>query len=217
MKDNKLRAAIVRDPELVLFLGACPAMAQTANVISALAMGVAVLLVMLLSTALVSLLRRAIPERAKLPASVLVIAGFVSLVQLLMNAFLPDVYQMLGVYLAVAAVDILVFSGAESASERGIGASLADSLVTGLGFTAALLVMAIVRELLGSGSFAGISVAFLADYNVPVLAQAPGGFIVFAILIAVINALSHKKAEKAEGLACAAAGLCDIGNQTEGE
>ena len=101
-------SAIAKNPVLVLFLGACPAMAQTGSVISALGMVVAVLLVMLLSAMLISALHRLIPERAKLPAYVLIVAGFVSIVQLLMNAFLPSVYQMLGVSLAVVAVDLAV-------------------------------------------------------------------------------------------------------------
>ena len=140
-------SAIAKNPVLVLFLGACPAMAQTGSVISALGMGVAVLLVMLLSAMLISALRRLIPERAKLPAYVLIVAGFVSIVQLLMNAFLPSVYQMLGVYLAVVAVDLAVFANGEASASRGFGASVLDSLLTGLGFTLALFCMAAVREL----------------------------------------------------------------------
>lgn len=217
MKDNKSRAAIAENPVLVLFLGACPAMAVTNSVIGALGMGAAVLLVMLLSAFLISLLRRAIPERVRIPACILVTAGFVSIVQLLMNAFLPNVYQMLGVYLAAAAVNLLVFSSAERAGEHGVGASVLDSFLTGLGFMAALLVMGAVRELLGSGSFAGASVPFFDTYNVPLLAQAPGGFLVFAILAAIINAVCRKDCEESASLSCAAAGLCTLEAQTEGE
>ena len=217
MKDNKLRAAIAENPVLVLFLGACPAMAVTNSVIGALGMGAAVLLVMLLSSFLISLLGRVIPERVRIPACILVTAGFVSIVQLLMNAFLPTVYPMLGVYLAVAAVNLLIFSSAERACERGIGASLLDSLLTGLGFLAVLLVMGAVREVLGSGCFAGASLPFFANYNIPLLAQAPGGFLVFAILAAVINALFRRDGQESAGLACAAAGLCEAETQTEGE
>lgn len=217
MKDNKLCAAIAENPVLVLFLGACPAMAVTNSVIGALGMGSAVLLVMLLSSFLISLLGRVIPERAQIPACILVTAGFVSIVQLLMNAFLPTVYPMLGVYLAVSAVNLLIFSSAERACERGIGASLLDSLLTGLGFLAALLVMGTIREVLGSGCFAGASLPFFANYNIPLLSQAPGGFLVFAILAAVINALFRRDGQESAGLACAAAGLCEAETQTEGE
>lgn len=217
MKNNQFRAAIAENPVLVLFWGACPAMAVTNSVIGALGMGAAVLLVMLLSAFLISLLRKAIPEKARIPACILITAGFVSIVQLLMNAFLPTVYPMLGVYLAVAAVNLLVFSSAERASERSVGASVLDSLLTGLGFWAALLVMGAVREILGSGSFAGASVPFFETYNVPLLTQASGGFLVFAILAAVINAVFHRDCTEDASLTCAAAGLCELETQTEGE
>lgn len=213
-------SAIAKNPVLVLFLGACPAMAQTGSVISALGMGVAVLLVMLLSAMLISALRRLIPERAKLPAYVLIVAGFVSIVQLLMNAFLPSVYQMLGVYLAVVAVDLAVFANGEASASRGFGASVLDSLLTGLGFTLALFCMAAVREIFGSGSFAGLAIPFLESHNVPLLLKAPGGFLVFAILLAVIQALRRDDCGcEAGGLACAAAGIAAApeNNEQEGE
>lgn len=203
-----LHSAILENPVLVLFLGACPAMAQTADVISALGMGAAVLVVLLLSAMLISALRRVIPERAKIPAYVLIVAGFVAIVQLLMNAFLPSVYQMLGVYLAVTAVDLAVFANAERSGERGFGASLLDSLVTGLGFVLALFCMAVVREVFGSGSFAGIAIPFLENHSIPLLVKAPGGFLVFSFLLAVINALRRESADgTTAGFACAAAGL----------
>ena len=184
------------------------------------AMGVAVLLVMLLSAMLISALRRLIPERAKLPAYVLIVAGFVSIVQLLMNAFLPSVYQMLGVYLAVVAVDLAVFANGEASASRGFGASVLDSLLTGLGFTLALFCMAAVREIFGSGSFAGLAIPFLESHNVPLLLKAPGGFLVFAILLAVIQALRRDDCGcEAGGLACAAAGIAAApeNNEQEGE
>lgn len=214
---NEKKNVILENPVLVLFLGACPAMAQTANVISALGMGVAVLLVLLLSAMLISALRRLIPERAKLPAYVLIIAGLVSVIQLLMNAFLPSVYQMMGVYLAVIAVDLAVFANGEKAAVRGFGASVLDSLVTGLFFLLALFVLAAVREVFGNGSFAGIAIPFLSGHCVPLLTKAPGGFLVFAILLAVINALRPADSGSApQGLACAAAGAAECGVQ-EGE
>lgn len=217
MKDNKLRSAIAENPVLVLFLGAAPAMGSTADVRAALGMGGAVLLVLLLSSALISLLRRVIPQKAMIPASILIIAGFVSVIELLMNAFLPSVYQMLGVYLAVIAVNLLVFSGGERAVERGFGAAMLDSLLTGLGFAAAIFVMAALREVFGSGSFAGIAIPFLENHNVPLLVQSSGGFIIFAFLIACINGLRRKDNEPARGFAGVACGLCDAQIGTEGE
>ena len=198
---NDVRAAIAENPVLVLFLGACPAMAASTSVISALGMGAAVLVVMLLSNMLIYALRNAIPKSARLSANILIITA----IQMLMNALLPNVYQMLGVYLAVVAVDLMVYGSAEDAVERSFGKSIVNSLLTGLGFAAAMFVMAAVREILGSGSFAGHGIAFFKTYNIPALLQPHGGFVVFAILLAAIQALGGVKTS-GKGTACAAAG-----------
>lgn len=203
---NDVRAAIAENPVLVLFLGACPVMAASTSVISALGMGAAVLVVMLLSNMLIYALRNAIPKSARLSANILIITAVVSAVQMLMNALLPNVYQMLGVYLAVVAVDLMVYGSAEDAVERSFGKSIVNSLLTGLGFAAAMFVMAAVREILGSGSFAGHGIAFFKTYNIPALLQPHGGFVVFAILLAAIQALGGGKTS-GKGTACAAAGL----------
>ncbi len=212
MENNKVRAFIAENPVLVLFLGACPAMGASAAVIPALGMALAVLATMLVSTLLIGALRKLIPAQVKLPACILITAGVVSLVQLLMNALLPGVFLMLGVYLAVVAVDLLIFSGAESALERPFGAALGESLLAALGFAAAILVMAAVREVLGAGSFAGIDLPFFSTYNIPVLTQTSGGFMVFAFLLAAVAALRRTPAKAGEGVACAAAGLCVLEN-----
>lgn len=203
---NDVRAAIAENPVLVLFLGACPAMAASTSVISALGMGAAVLIVMLLSNMLIYALRNAIPKSARLSANILIITAVVSAVQMLMNALLPNVYQMLGVYLAVVAVDLMVYGSAEDAVERSFGKSVVNSLLTGLGFAAAMFVMSAVREILGGGSFAGHGIAFFKTYNIPALLQPHGGFVVFAILLAAIQALGGGKTS-GKGTACAAAGL----------
>lgn len=203
---NNVRAAIAENPVLVLFLGACPAMAASTSVISALGMGAAVLIVMLLSNMLIYALRNAVPKSARLSANILIITAVVSAVQMLMNALLPNVYQMLGVYLAVVAVDLMVYGSAEDAVERSFVKSVVNSLLTGLGFAAAMFVMSAVREILGGGSFAGHGIAFFKTYNIPALHQPHGGFVVFAILLAAIQALGGGKTS-GKGTACAAAGL----------
>lgn len=203
---NDVRAAIAENPVLVLFLGTCPAMAASTSVISALGMGAAVLIVMLLSNMLIYALRNAIPKSARLSANILIITAVVSAVQMLMNALLPNVYQMLGVYLAVVAVDLMVYGSAEDAVERSFVKSVVNSLLTGLGFAAAMFVMSAFREILGGGSFAGHGIAFFKTYNIPALLQPHGGFVVFAILLAAIQALGGGKTS-GKGTACAAAGL----------
>ena len=208
MNENKMKAFIAENPVTVLFLGACPAMAASAAVIPALGMAGAVLIAMLLSTVILSALRKIIPQGVRLPAAILVTAGVVSVIELLMNALLPSVYQLLGVYLALAAVNLMVFSGAETAGVRSFGAALKNSLLTALGFAAAILVMAAVREVFGSASFAGMEISFLADYKLSILTKASGGFAVFAFLLAAVSAISHGRDRQPAGLACAAAGLC---------
>ena len=150
MRDNSLSAALTRKPVLLLFLGACPAMALSANVLSALAVGIAALLVLLLSNLVLWLLRGILG--GSVLAKLVVAACFVSAVQMLMNAFLPSVYPMMGVYLAVMAVSMLLLHEAETAEEGGLGAALGGAVVTGLIFTAAVVVMAAVREVFGSAS-----------------------------------------------------------------
>ena len=172
-------------PVSVLFLGACPAMALTANVLSALGIGLATLCVMLLSNLVLCLLRGL--TGGGILAKIVVISFFASAAGMVMNAFLPNVYQLMGVYIAVLAVSLVAFDSAEKAENSGIGSAIVSAVVTGLGFTAALVCMAVVREVLGRGSIAGTSIAFMQGYTIPLLAQAPGGFIVFAILLALLN------------------------------
>jgi len=204
MNEKTIRGVAAENPMLILLLGACPAMGATATVQGALGMGVAALIVMVLSGIVIAALRKTIPACARIPACILIIAGFVSIVQMLMNAFLPDVYQMLGIYLTVAAVDLLIFA----AGEEG---SVAAAVKTGVKFIVILLVMGIVREVLGSASIAGKELAFLKDYRIPLLATAPGGFLIYSFTAAVISKLNPDAKVEGTGAACAAAGICGIG------
>lgn len=207
MTKNNCCAAIAKNPLMVLFLGACPAMAATATVKGALGMGLAVLVVMVLSNLLISALRKMISREALIPVCVVVSAGFVSIVQMLMNAFLPNIYQMLGVYVAVVAVNLVVFGQSEAAAN---GSSVSDAIITGVYFTVMLLVMGIVRELLGNASIFGVNIAFLSNYRISLLSKAPGGFIIASILAGVISKLGLAKAECAgECMTGAAAGISE--------
>ncbi len=218
MNEKKLRNVIAENPLLILFLGACPAMGATTTVLGAVGMGAAALVVMLLSGIVIAALKKAIPQCARIPAYVIIITGFVSLVQMVMNAFLPDVYQMMGIYLTVAAVNLLVFGNGEDAGKGSVGTAVADVLKTGLRFLVVLAIMGIIREVLGEGSFAGMEIPFLADYTIPVLTMAPGGFIIYSIVAAVISKLHKNPALEGKGAACAAAGIaCCCCNEEEVE
>lgn len=209
-KSPKLLEAIGANPVLVLLLGACPAMALTTDVRAALAIGLAALVVMVLSSVVIAALAKLIPQGARLAACVLVTTAFVSAVEMLMNAYLPSVYSMMGIYLAVCAVNLLVFGAAENAAEAGFGKALVNALVTGLVFTAVILVVAAIRELFGFGSFAGNEIAFLKAHAVVTLTQPTGGFMIFAFVAAVVNKLFPGCCCAARGTAFAAAGLTDV-------
>ena len=208
MKNNKLsiflKGLILENPVLVLVLGTCPTLAQTGSVIQALGMGVAATIVLICSNVVISLLRKAIPDTVRIPCYIVIIAGFVTVVQLLMHAYLPDLYEMMGVYLALIVVNCIILGRAEMfARKNNVLDSALDGAGMGLGFLLALLAMATIREVLGAGSFAGLEIPFLKDYTVPILTQAPGGFLVFGILIAIVNKIGVKKgAEKRKEFSC---------------
>lgn len=209
-KNPRLLEAIGANPVLILLLGACPAMALTTDVRAALAIGLAALVVMVLSSVVIAALAKLIPQGARLAACVLVTTAFVSAAEMLINAYLPSVYSMMGIYLAVCAVNLLVFGAAENAAEAGFGKALVNALVTGLVFTAVILVVAIIRELFGYGSFAGNEIAFLKAHAVVTLTQPTGGFMIFAFAAAVVNKLFPGCCCAARGTAFAAAGLTDV-------
>ena len=200
------------NPMWVLFLGACPALGATGTLRGAAAMGIAVLAVMLLTALVMALLRRILPERAVIAATILTAALFTSAAQLVLHAVLPSVYKMLGVYLAVAAVNLLVFSrSAGSASGLCVG----KVVVTGLEFLAVIAVVALLRELFGHGTVWGQEIAFFLKAHAVASLQKPmGGFLVYAIVAAIVNALfpAACAAEEEPGFAGVAAGTAEGGN-----
>ena len=200
MSEKKLCCVIAENPLLILFLGACTAMGATTTLLGAVAMGAAALIVMVLSSLVITALKNVIPQCARIPAVVIVVTGFVSIVQMLMNALLPEVYQMLGIYLAVAAVDLLIFGTADESCVVRAGKN-------GLRFLVILVVMGLVREVLGNGSVAGFDIPFLADYTIPVMTKAPGGFVVYSFVAAVVSKLHKEPKLEGTGAAWSAAGM----------
>ena len=176
-------------PVTVLFLGAVPALAASADVRAALGMSLAVLIVLLGSTLLLGLIRKLIPDEVRLPAAVLTVAGFAAMTQMLLNAFLPNAAAMLGLYLAVLAVDLMLFSGAEDALSSGLGEALLRALLRAVVFAVFVFVLAALREVFGAASFAGNEIAALRDFRVPLLVQPSGGLVLFAVLLAVVSRL----------------------------
>ena len=198
------KGILKENPVLVLVLGTCPTLATTTSVINALGMGVAATIVLICSNVIISLLRKVIPNSVRIPCYIVVIAGFVSLVQMLVQAFVPDLYSALGVYLPLIVVNCIILGRAEMfASKNSVGASALDGIGMGLGFIVALLLMATVREVFGAGSFAGITIPVLSQFRIPILTQAPGGFFVFGAMMALVFKVTHGHAPVKKELGCA--------------
>ena len=178
-------------------------------------MGIAAMLVLICSNMLISLLRRMIPDNVRIPCYIVIIAGFVTIVKLLVQAFLPDLYVLLGVYLDLITVNCIILGRAEMfASKNSVGKSVLDGIGMGVGFTLALTAMAIVREVLGNASFAGIAIPFMQNYKIAFLTRAPGGMLVYGLLIALVYALTRGKAPMKKTFSCAgcpSAGFCRAG------
>ncbi len=210
-----LRGILKENPVLVLILGTCPTLATTTNVVGAFGMGIAAMAVLICSNVLISLLRRVIPDGIRIPAYIVIIACFVTMVQMVVHAFLPELYEMLGVYLALITVNCIILGRAEMfAGKNPVGRSALDGLGMGIGFTLALTAMATVREVFGNGSFAGMTIPFLAPYKIAFLVKAPGGMLVYGLLIALVWAITKGKAPQKKSFSCAgcpSAHLCRTG------
>ena len=177
------------NPTFVLVLGMCPTLATTTSAINGMSMGLATLFVLVCSNVVISLLRNLIPDKVHIPAYIVVIASFVTMVQLLMQAYLPAIYETLGLFIPLIVVNCIVLGRAEAfAAKNGVGLSALDGLGMGLGFTLALTVLGAVRELLGAGSCFGINI-FPDSYGMLIFVLAPGAFIALAYLMAAINKL----------------------------
>lgn len=187
MENNNFKAFLSNNPVMILFLAACPALAATTNVVAGLVMAAAVFCILVLSSLVMALLGKVSSTYVRLPLAVVVTAGFASMANMLIAAFVPNASSMLGVYVAVCAMNAMIVLKGAVASDGGVGESLKSAVVSGLEFALLVVVMAIVREVLGLGTFAGIKLSFMSTLVVPVLAKTSGAFIVFSILLAVSN------------------------------
>ncbi len=177
------------NPNLVLVLGTCPTLAMSTSVLSGVGMGLAATFVLICSNMAISALRKIIPDKIRIPAYITLIASFVTAVQLLIQAYLPDLYDMLGIYLPLIVVNCIILGRAEMyASKNTVIDSALDGLGMGLGFTLTLLVMSTIRELLGNGTWFGIRI-IPEGYSLGVMASAPGGFFTFGCMIALLAAI----------------------------
>lgn len=183
---------IKNNPTFVLVLGMCPTLATTTSAINGLEMGMATLFVLVLSNIAISLVAPAVPDKVRIPVYIVVIATFVTVLQLLMQAYVPSVYDTLGLFIPLIVVNCIVLGRAEAfANKNSVGASALDGLGVGLGFTLSLTVIGIVREILGSGSVFGWK--FIPGDGILAFVMAPGAFIALGYLMVLFNKYLAKK------------------------
>ena len=191
-KDIIRNGLVKENPIWVLILGMCPTLATTTSAINGLSMGLATTFVLMMSNIVISLLKSVIPDKVRIPAFIVVIATFVTMVEMVMKAYLPALYDSLGLFISLIVVNCIVLGRAEAfASKNSVGHSFLDGLFMGLGFTWGLTLLGMVRELLGTGCMFGHSLIGGAD-GMLMMILPPGGFIALGLLMALINHLRAK-------------------------
>lgn len=186
------------NPTFVLMLGMCPTLAVTTGVVNGIGMGLSTTAVLICSNIVISLLRKFIPNKIRIASYIVIVAGFVTVVEMLLKAYLPSLSESLGIYIPLIVVNCIILGRAEAfASKNGVVASAFDGLGMGIGFTIALVLIATVREVLGAGTFAGISLFGEGFQPASVMILPPGAFLTLGILLAVINSIA-KKVSKAK-------------------
>ena len=216
---------IKENPTFVLMLGMCPTLAVTTSAINGLGMGLSTTVVLVLSNMLISMLRKVIPDPVRMPAFIVVVASFVTIVQFLLEGFVPSLYDSLGLYIPLIVVNCIILGRAESyASKNPVLPSIFDGIGMGLGFTFGLTCIAIVREFIGTGAIFGVQILPLADaaagkggyVPVTIFILPAGAFLVLAFLVAGMNKLKKRAAQKGKKIAepqgcgtdCASCGGC---------
>ena len=187
-----INGVIKENPTFVLLLGMCPTLATTSSAINGMSMGLATMFVLICSNMVISMLKNVIPDMVRIPAYIVVIATFVTIIEMAMNAYVPALADSLGIFIPLIVVNCIVLGRAESfASKNGVFASIFDGAGMGLGFTLSLSVLGGIRELLGTGKIFSINI-YPEQYGSLIFVLAPGAFIVLGYLIAIFNKLQHK-------------------------
>ena len=211
-RDNKaflpvfLNGLITENPTFTLMLGMCPTLGVTTAAMNGVAMGLATTFVLVFSNLIISLLRNVIPDKVRIPSYIVVIASFVTMIDLFMQAFLPELRAVLGTYIQLIVVNCIIFARAESfAAKNPPLASLADGLGMGLGFTCSITLLAAVREIFGSGTCFGLQVMPAGYQPMAIMNMVPGGFITLGILMVLVNvvkkAADRRREDRKEELA----------------
>jgi len=194
---NFLLKIIKENPVFVLVLGTCPTIATSTSLANAIGMGLSATAVLICSNVVISLLKKAIPDKIRIAAYIVVIASFVTMVEMILKAYAVDIYNSLGLFIPLIVVNCIILGRAEAfASKNSVGASFLDGLSMGIGFTLALSVISIVRELFCNGTLLDFKIFGEAFQPATMFVMAPGGFIVFGIALAAANALMNKGGAK---------------------
>ena len=199
-KESKLRyltnGLIKENPSLVLVLGTCPTLATTSSVQNGIGMGLSTMAVLICANIVISMLRKVIPDKVRIPCYIVVIAGFVTVVQLLLQAYVQALYAALGLYIPLIVVNCIILGRAEMfANKHGIVDSALDGIGMGLGFTLTLTIMGSIRELIGAGTWLGIPILSKFIPGMGIFNLAPGGFFVFALVRASVHYLTRDKSK----------------------
>lgn len=202
---------IKENPTFVLMLGMCPTLAVTTSAKNGFGMGMTTMVILALSNLMISMLRKMIPDSVRMPAYIVVVASFVTIVQFLLQGFIPSLYDSLGIYIPLIVVNCIILGRAEMfASKNGVLDSALDGLGMGIGFTLALGLMGLIREFLGSGTVFNIDVISHTPLTpAGIFMLAPGGFFVFAILVAAVNYFTKGKAIKKKEFGCKGCMMAD--------
>ncbi len=193
---NFTNGLVKENPTFVQLLGMCPTLAVTTSAINGIAMGLATTAVLICSNFAISLLRKVIPAQVRIPAYVVVISTFVTIIGLMMEAFVPDLFKALGLFIPLIVVNCIILARAESfANKNSVGDSALDGAGMGLGFTMALFIIGTVRELLGNGSIFGSSILGSAYEPAIIMILPPGGFLALGLLLALYNSVQIKRAK----------------------
>lgn len=196
------KGILKENPTFVTLLGMCPTLAVTTMAINGIGMGLTAMIVLICSNIVISLIKNIIPKSVRLPAYIVVIAGFVTVIEMLLKAYIPDLYDALGIFLPLITVNCIILGRAEVfASKNNVGKSILDAIGMGLGFTLALFIMGSIREILGSGLWMSttpleVKIPFINSNPMILFILPAGGFFVLGVVIAVVNKIKKKKPPK---------------------
>ena len=197
IKDMFKKGIITDNPVLIQTVGLCSTLAVSGTVQGAIGMAVALTFVLVMSNLVISLLRNFIPDEVRIPAFIVVIAAFVIIVELILNAYFPEIFKLLGIFLPLIVVNCIILARAEGfASKNGPGLSIVDGIANGLGYTLVIVLLAIIREFFGKGLFFGMRI-FPEEYSLKIFTQAPAAFILLGLFVAAVTAISNKISEEA--------------------